>query len=279
MKWSHDAEQAIKKVPFFVRKKVKKKVEAYADQKGKHSVDLSDVEELKKKFLSKGGMESQIKGYEVSTCFGPSGCPNVANSTSRLAKEIEEILKNADLLAFLKAHVKGDLKFHHEFRVVLADCPNACSRPQIADIGIIGAVRPGLTDEECILCRACVTACKEDAVSLDEDKGLPVIDESKCLACAKCIQDCPTGTLFESKKGYRVMLGGRLGRHPRLAMEIDGMLDHDQVIGIVKSSLRFYKENSKKGQRFSHVLESIDQVLPSGPYAVEGNQLNIISEP
>ena len=29
-----------------------------------------------------------------------------------------------------------DLKFHHEFRVTVADCPNSCSQPQIKDIGI-----------------------------------------------------------------------------------------------------------------------------------------------
>jgi anaerobic sulfite reductase subunit C len=261
VKWSHDAEQAIKKVPFFVRKKVRQKVEAYAAQKGKPAVDLTDVEELKKKFLSKGGMESAIKGYEVATCFGPSGCPNVAHSTELLSREIEAILKEADLLSFLKANVKGDLKFHHEFRVVLADCPNACSRPQIVDIGIIGAVRPGLCDEECIQCNACVAACKEEAVSLDDKNGLPVIDDSKCLACAKCIHDCPTGTLVAQQKGYRVMLGGRLGRHPRLAMEVDGILSHDQVIRIVKNCVRFYREHSKNGQRFSHILQSVDQVL------------------
>lgn len=261
MRWSVDAEQAIKKVPFFVRKKVRKKVEAYAAQKGKGSVDLNDVTELKQKFLSKGGMESQIKGYEVSTCFGPSGCPNVAHSTARLAEEIEGILKKEDILSFLKANVRGDLKFHHEFRVVLADCPNACSRPQIVDIGIIGAAAPELTGTGCTLCGACVGACKEDAVVLDPENEIPEIDESKCLLCAKCSQDCPTGTITEKEKGYRVMLGGRLGRRPRLAMEVPGLQTHDQVIRIVKNSLQFYKSHSKNGQRFSHLLSSVDQVM------------------
>lgn len=261
MKWSDDAEQAIKKVPFFVRKKVKKKVEAHAAGKGKGSVGLTDVTELKKKFLSKGGMESQIKGYEVSACFGPSGCPNVANSTARLAEEIEDIFKKADLLSFLKTHVKGDLKFHHEFRVVLADCPNACSRPQIVDIGIIGAAIPELTDADCTLCGTCVQVCKENAVTLNENNGKPVIDSAQCLMCAKCIHECPTGTIAEKEQGYRVLLGGRLGRHPRLAMEVPGIRTHEQVLRIVKNSLAFYKKHSKQGQRFSHILSSVDQVL------------------
>lgn len=261
MKWSEEAEKAIKKVPFFVRKKVKKKVEAFAGQNGKSFVALSDVNELKKKFLSKGGMEKDIKGYEVSTCFGGAGCPNVANSCTLLAKEIENVIEKEDLLSFLKENVKEDLKFHHEFRVALSDCPNACSRPQIVDIGIIGSMLPELSNETCTLCNACVEACRENAIDLDKENTLPVIDYSKCIMCAKCISACPTETIQKKEEGFRIMLGGRLGRHPRLAMEIPGIHSCDQVISIVKKCLNFYKTNSKNGQRFSHILDSIDQII------------------
>ena len=261
MKWSEEAETAIKKVPFFVRKKVKKKVETFAVQNGKSFVALSDVNELNKKFLSKGGMEKDIKGYEVSTCFGGAGCPNVANSCTLLAKEIEKVIKKENLISFLKENVKEDLKFHHEFRVALSDCPNACSRPQIVDIGIIGSMLPGLSDETCTLCNACVEACHENAIELDEENTLPVIDYSKCIMCDKCINAFPTTTINEKEKGFRIMLGGRLGRHPRLAMEVPGIHSHNQVISIVKKCLNFYKTNSKNGQRFSHILDSTDQIM------------------
>ncbi len=59
-----------------------------------------------------------------------------------------------DLLSFLKQHVQGDLKYHHEFRITIAECPNACSQPQIKDIGIIAALVPGLTNEVCTACEA-----------------------------------------------------------------------------------------------------------------------------
>lgn len=261
MKWADDADQAIKKVPFFIRKKVRKKVEAFVEQKGKHTVELVDVNELKKQFLSKGGMEKQMKGFEVSTCFGGTGCPNVAFSGTRLVAEIENILEGADLLAFLKQNVKGDLKFHHEFRVSVSDCPNACSRPQIVDIGIIGASLPALSEEPCSYCYTCVDVCRENAVSFDENGDAPVIDLEACLACGKCIQECPTGTLAEKEAGFRVLLGGRLGRHPRLALEVPGIHTHDDVLDIVRKSIRFYKDNSKNGQRFSHLLSSVDDVL------------------
>ena len=261
MKWSEDADRAIKKVPFFVRKKVKKKVEDFVEQKGKTAVELSDVNELKKKFLSKGGMEKDIKGYEVTTCFGGEGCPNMANSGTWLAKDIETIIEKENILSFLKENVKGGLKFHHEFRVALSDCPNACSRPQIVDIGIIGSVLPGLSDEACTLCSACVEVCDENAITLDEENEKPLIDYDQCLMCAKCVKACPTETIGEKEKGFRVMPGGRLGRHPRLAMEVAGLHTHDEVLRIIQKCLKFYKENSKNGQRFSHILSSVDQVI------------------
>jgi dissimilatory sulfite reductase (desulfoviridin) alpha/beta subunit len=257
--WEKDAESAIKKVPFFVRKKVRKKVEAFVTGKGRDKVTLGDVEALKKKFLSKGGMESEIKGHDVSACFGGEGCPNSVVSSGQLLKDIQILMEEADILAFLKSEVKGDLKFHHEFRVSISDCPNACSRPQITDIGIIGAAVPGITDAPCSACEACVDICPEQAIALDGDK--PEIDTDTCLSCGKCIRVCPTATLETAKTGYRVLLGGRLGRHPRLGMEVPGILSHDEVLDLVRRCLEFYKKHSRGGKRFSHVLESISQII------------------
>jgi anaerobic sulfite reductase subunit C len=258
MKWTAEVEAAIKNVPFFIRKKVRKKVEVFAKSRGKEGVDLEDVTLLKKQFLSKDGMEKEVKGYDISTCFGDS-CPHTANSCAKLVVDIETLMEKARILSFLKDNVKDGLKFHHEFRLSLSDCPNACSRPQIVDIGIIGASRPLRGEEECTQCMACVDVCPDGAIRLEEEG--PIIDESLCLLCKKCISACPTGTIEEGEKGFRVLLGGRLGRHPRLAMEVPGIQTRSQVLTIVEKSLNFYKAHSKNGQRFSKILTSLDQVI------------------
>jgi dissimilatory sulfite reductase (desulfoviridin) alpha/beta subunit len=262
MKWAAEAEAAVRNVPFFIRKKVRNKVEAYAQSRGKQEVALEDVTALKKQFLSKGGMEKEVKGYDISTCFGGEGCPHSANSCADLLKEIEMLMDAADLLTFLKAAVPEGLKFHHEFRISLSDCPNACSRPQIADIGIMGAVLPVKGAAACTLCRACVDVCPDGAICLDEINEHPVIDPDLCLACGKCITACPTGAIEEKEQGFRVLVGGRLGRHPRLAMEVPGIQSRTQVLAIVKNCLKFYKTHSKNGHRFSKILTAMDQVLP-----------------
>jgi anaerobic sulfite reductase subunit C len=252
MKWMPEAEEALKKVPFFVRKRVRERVEKEAQEAAKSVVLLADVKATQMRYLS--SMSSEIKGYQIATCFGPSGCPNRAINSDQLLARIEAEVKAQDLLGFLKQTVEGDLKFHHEFRITLADCPNACSQPQITDIGIIGACAPVVSSQPCSLCEACVEACREDAIRLDTEKRIPLINTDRCLKCGKCIPACPTGTLAEGQKGFRVQLGGKLGRHPQLARELPGVYGENTVIEIVKDCLRFYKNNSRHAERFGHIL-------------------------
>lgn len=256
MKWTAEADAAIKKVPFFVRKRVRSRVEEEARKAGKDEVSLADVKATQARFLK--NMSRDIKGYRIDTCFGPGGCPNRAVIGDALLEKIEALLRSENLLDFLKERVAGDLKFHHEFRVTLADCPNACSQPQIKDIGIIGASLPAFSDEACTLCEACVDTCKEEAVTLGEEAEKPEIDLRRCVACGQCMAVCPSGTLVEGDKGYRVQLGGKLGRHPRLARELPGIFSEAEVLQIVKECIAFYKQHSKHGERFAQLFSEAD---------------------
>jgi dissimilatory sulfite reductase (desulfoviridin) alpha/beta subunit len=256
MEWTPEAKAAMQQVPFFVRKRVRARVEKEAKGAGKEQVTLADVKATQARYLS--GMHADIKGYQIDTCFGPSGCPNRAVVSDPLLARVEAVIKAADLLSFLKSRVRGDLKFHHEFRITLADCPNACSQPQIKDVGVIGAAVPETTSEVCSQCGACAECCGEQAIALAAEARPPGIATERCLNCGQCIRACPTGTIAEAWRGFRVQLGGRLGRHPRLARELPGIFSEDQVIEIVQECLSFYKERSRHGERFAHLLEDRD---------------------
>lgn len=256
MEWTSDAEHAIKKVPFFVRKRVKARVEKEALASGKTIVSLTEVNTTQKRYLN--NMNSEIKGFQLDACFGANGCPNRAADSGELLQNVERLLEKENLLEFLKRHVSGDIKFHHEFRITLSDCPNACSQPQIKDIGIIGAITPVITDEPCTLCKACLDVCKENAVTISSEQELPKIDHYLCLDCGQCVDICPTGTLEEGKKGFKVLLGGKLGRHPVLATELPGIFTDDEVLEIVKNAITFYKKYSKNGERFSELFQRHD---------------------
>ncbi len=267
MEWTKDAADAVKRVPFFIRKRVRARIEAMAAEAGKNIVTMDDVNAARKRYLN--NMESEIKGYSVSGCFGQSGCPNRISDDTSLMESLEKILAGAGLYDFLKKRIDGPLKFHHEFRLSLSSCPNACSQPQIADLGIIGAAMPLVKDEPCSGCGACLKSCIEDAVRMPESEDgsggkvaqarqgnglLPEIINSLCVKCGACAAKCPTGTIVIGKKGYRILLGGRLGRHPRLADELGGIHSAKTVCDVVSACIAFYKENAVHGERFADIV-------------------------
>ena len=76
MKWSREAEQAVSRVPFFVRKRVRARVEEEAERAGARQVGLEHVRASQKRFLER--MQDEVRGYQVETCFGPGGCKHRA---------------------------------------------------------------------------------------------------------------------------------------------------------------------------------------------------------
>jgi anaerobic sulfite reductase subunit C len=194
----------------------------------------------------------EIKGYQVEICFGPRGCRNRAVDGAETIEEVIRCLRTRDLKAFLQKNMIGPLKRHHELRVAIADCPNACSRPQIADIGLIGACAPVVTDEACSRCGACVAACREGAITLAG--GAPRLDADKCLNCGQCVAVCPTGALQTGRQGYRVLLGGKLGRHPRLATELPGIYRREEVPVILNRCLDYYMSHCCGEERLGDMM-------------------------
>jgi dissimilatory sulfite reductase (desulfoviridin) alpha/beta subunit len=252
MRWTREAEQAVSRVPFFVRKRVRKRVEEETARLGELEVTLEHVRACQKRFLER--MDDEVKGYQVETCFGPNGCPNRALMDDDLAPKIEARLKKRDLRSFLKERVGGPLKLHHEFRISISDCPNGCSRPQIVDVGLIGARKPRVsTENACSQCEACVQVCRENAIALTEDG--PVIHEDRCLSCGQCLAVCPTGTLEDGAKGYRVLVGGKLGRHPQLGKELCGLYAKDDALRVIDRCVDHFQAHCRAGERFGEIIE------------------------
>jgi dissimilatory sulfite reductase (desulfoviridin) alpha/beta subunit len=226
-------------------------VEEQAASCGASEVTIEHVHTCQKRFLNR--MEDEVKGFQVETCFGPSGCSNRAVNSDALPQRLEEKIAKRDLKAFLKKRVNGPLKMHHEFRVSISDCPNGCSRPQIFDVGLIGACRPEVSDEICNECGACQEVCRENAIVLKD--SIPIVDYSRCLSCGQCLEACPTGTLREDARGYRILVGGKLGRHPRLGTELPGIHELEEVSQVIDSCLDYYQSNCHRGERFGEILE------------------------
>lgn len=80
MKWTPEAEAAVKKVPFFVRKKVRERVENEAAAAGKRIISLAEVNATRARYIKK--MQESLPGREAlpigRTSLKPAeGCSSI----------------------------------------------------------------------------------------------------------------------------------------------------------------------------------------------------------
>jgi dissimilatory sulfite reductase (desulfoviridin) alpha/beta subunit len=142
--------------------------------------------------------------------------------------------------------------------VSLSCCPNACSAPDRRFPGSSEAntesYRRGL-----YLCGVCLEACQEGAITLKEEEDFPTIDFEKCLSCGQCITACPTGTLQEDTQGFRVLVGGKLGRHPQLGKDLGKIYSKDEMIQLLNQYLDLYQSHTQKGERLGEILNRLER--------------------
>lgn len=200
--------------------------------------------------------EDLERGFVVEVCRGAQGCRHRANEGgAELARGLEQALAGLDPASRMRAKSGGSLRAHDCFRVSVSCCPNGCSRPQIADVGLLGAAEVQVTDEACLECEACLEACREEALSLDS--GGPILNLDRCLRCGACAEVCPSRTLVVTRTGWRAQLGGRLGRHPRLAHELPDLFTSGQAVALAARCLTLHLDEARPGERFGALLERL----------------------
>jgi dissimilatory sulfite reductase (desulfoviridin) alpha/beta subunit len=65
---------------------------------------------------------------------------------------------------------------------------------------------------------------------------------------------CPTGSIEEDRRGYRVLVGGKLGRHPRLGTELPELASPQMVLEVVHRCIEHHLRHCQ-GERFGEVIE------------------------
>ena len=56
-------------------------------------------------------------------------------------------------------------------------------------------------------------------------------------------------------KGYRILLGGKLGRHPQLGREWPGIHAEEDLLAVLDGVLEHFQRYNEKGERLGEVLK------------------------
>jgi anaerobic sulfite reductase subunit C len=188
------------------------------------------IEDALKK-LEKIGLKGGSAGLRVrniAACIGER-CKNCFHDTTGIARELDKRY--------------GEMPLPGVVKINIGCCPFPCTRPQFADIGIIGRIKPNVDLEKCDGCGKCVEMCLMKAITINEYKKAE-INSGKCKKCGRCIQNCPISAISAKEKGFTILLGGR-GSWPAFTGEtLADMVKSEDVVPLVGKILDYYKKNA-----------------------------------
>ena len=196
-------------------------------------------------------MKDQLPTHTLKVCRGAAQCPHAVLGQD-LTAELEAVIAASGWPEFLTS-MNRPIRHHHQFKAAVASCPNGCSQPHIADFGLIAFARVEAEPERCSGCGHCVVVCSEKALCLEDTIRL---DSSRCLGCAACARVCPEKALRVDATGCRVLLGGKLGRHPRLAHEL-GFFSLPHALEALRNVLGVFMNHHRPGLRLGDLIEKI----------------------
>lgn len=275
MDWDKAARERLAEAPALLRGFIAKKVEELAARRGLDRVTVELWEEARRLRSGREEMpppealaalvrETETRGqregksFRLRVCGGAFGCPrpqiDVAGLADRLAREVDR----SGHAERLSAAFGDRLLTHQKLALAVSGCVNGCSEPQTKDFAVLGQARPDPVPGRCTGCRKCEEACKEGAVGAggrDLTSPDPEFDRQRCLNCGDCAQACARQAI-RLTPGYRVLVGGRLGRHPRLA---DTLLpfteDEEAVLKTLRTVLKWAEEVGQPGERLGALLD------------------------
>lgn len=188
-------------------------------------------------------------------CRGTKGgCPHSLVDGRSVGRSIEDAVTDSMQVESASGQNHDGASHRPGLRIALAACPNACTEPQTKDIGIIATVMPVEVGSQCTGCGECEKICREEAIKVID--GEAQILAERCVGCGQCISRCPEEIIRSFGLRFRLLVGGRMGRHPRLAEELcvlDGSVAAEAVRGLLDS----IAHHAEQGERTASVVERV----------------------
>jgi Na+-translocating ferredoxin:NAD+ oxidoreductase RNF subunit RnfB len=158
-------------------------------------------------------VQETLPGANCGGCGYP-GCSGLADALVKAADagSIEGLscpVGGPDVMAKV-ADLLGMAMANSEPMVAVVRCNGTCeNRPKIvaydglrtcSAMNSCGAGETGC-GYGCLGCGDCVAACQFGAIAINEETGLPEVDEEKCTSCGACVKACPRHIIELRKKG------------------------------------------------------------------------------
>jgi anaerobic sulfite reductase subunit C len=203
--------------------------------------------------LARRVLAQEIELFEVSSCRADNP-PSLAAVLDDLKTEITAKLVDMDITERIGRKLpEGRSRLaHHRFTVALGGCVNGCARPETKSFGVIVVTQPTVSETACTECFACVDGCRRGAIVIRD--GSPVININLCDHCGVCVRACPTGTLTTLRQGYKILVGGKLGRFHQHGFELYKMTDRETLFKALTASAEFFLENAVGEETFTALL-------------------------
>ncbi len=219
----------------------------------------SDIEAVTSATVGKDNKDKEPPSlYKVSICRGMTdSCIFSFVKRPSLVDEIEAVVEKSALLSTAEKHRCKEATHHLWLKVAIAACPNACTQPQIKDIGIIANCAPTRIRHNCNGCGQCEGVCQEQAINVKGDRA--DLLQQRCVGCGSCFKNCPQEAIESEGVQFRILVGGRMGRHPRWAEELC-VVDGSCVVKAVESFLERTAHHAKPSERIASVIERVGAV-------------------
>jgi len=234
-----------------------RKVIDVAERFGKGRIHLSTRQGIEIHFVHHTQLETARKelesaGIAMGAC-GPririvTACPGEATCKWGII-ETKEVAHDLDRVWFRQ-------ETPYKFKLAVTGCPHNCAKANENDIGVMGGVIPGWDAGGCSDCGLCLNVCPTGAIEKIDDRY--VIDFSRCINCSICTSNCPTGAWTAVERGYILWLGGTLGKIPRLATRLPGLVDSkERLYQLIDKAIAYYRETGRKKERFGHTMDRV----------------------
>ena len=212
-------------------------------------IDYNDIDAFCE-YVGRVGLETGGTGSKVRpivSCKGTT-CQYGLYDTYALSNEVHQ--------RFYKGYQSVSLP--HKFKIAFGGCPNNCVKPDLNDLGIVGARVPGYDESKCKGCKKCQVeiSCPIGAAKLSE--GKLVIDPNLCNNCGRCIGKCHFHCNDEGTYGWKVFVGGRWGKkvaHGKMLNKV--FTDKEELMSVVEKAILLFRDQGKSGERFADTIDRI----------------------